>query len=94
MSEEETPTVDEENLAIKCNSLEALAAEYRNKLNQVEHTCEVLRGIQKPDGVANPPDSRTGAPMTDATRLEIYTAGVAKAASLLGLTSEEESDDD
>ena len=90
---QETPAIDERNIAIKCTSLDALAAEYRSRLSSIDHTCETLRSIQRgPDGV-NPTDSRTGAPMTDATRLEIYNAAVATATELLGLTEEEESDD-
>ena len=89
----ETTTIDEDNLRLNCDSLEALAADYRAKLDITENLCRTLRSIQRVETGVNPSDERTGAPMTDATRLEIYIAGVAKAATLLGLTSEEEDDD-
>lgn len=91
-----TPTeVDEHNLNVKCTSLEGLLNETRIKLDKMEGVCNTLMSIRKvheSTGEVSPIDERTGAIMTDATRLEIYKAGIAEADRLLGLTSEEESD--
>ena len=98
MSEEPTPTttVDEHNLKTKCDSLMAEANECRLKMDRLVRTCDVLGSIKRPDGeegTQSPPDERTGAPMTDATRYEIYAANIAIADRLLGLTPAEEEDE-
>ena len=91
-----TPTtVDEGNLTVKCASLKALAIETQIKLDKIVKAHDMLTMICRPDGESgteSPPDERTGAPMTDATRLDIYNAVIAEADQLLGATAEEEDD--
>ena len=83
MATEETATIDENNIAVKCTSLEALAAECRLKLSRIEYAYERLTNIRRKTAGVNPKDTRTGTTMSDATRLEIYNSAIALASELL-----------
>lgn len=85
----EATTVDENNIAVKCTSLQALTAEYKLKLSKIEDTYQILRSIQRTEDGVNPLDTRTGRAMTDTTRLEIYNAAVATASELLEIARTE-----
>ena len=90
-----TKKIDESNLTVTCDSLMSELTRLYERVEQVKAVCDRLKAIQRPDGedgTAKPLDTRTGAYMTDATRLEIYNAVIADADKLLAPPTEEESD--
>ena len=86
-------TIDESNLTVKCDSLMAMQTRLFEQAEEVKKICERLKAIQRPDGedgTEKPLDTRTGAYMTDATRLEIYNAVIADADKLLAPPTDDE----
>lgn len=85
--------ISEEDLREMCDSLGAQISETSVKLARMKRACEHLTAIQRPDGVegtAPPHDLRTGADMTDATRLDIYNAMMPEGRRLLGAPANDE----
>ena len=82
--------IDEEKIAKKITEMQAFASRLEIHSHNLHHVTSLLENIVKledDDGtLVNPPDKGTGAQMTDARRLEIYTGCIAEAERLLGTT--------
>lgn len=81
-------TIDENKLKHACTSLKASMSQGQERLRECQKVCSLLMSIMRrgEDGTTNPIDERTGLPMSDATRLELYKAMMPAASLLLGWT--------
>lgn len=80
--------IDDDALEVKIRSLRVVELDSTERAEKAARTRRSLEEISLKDG-ANPPDARTGALMSDATRQEIYDACMAAADELIGDVEEE-----
>ena len=83
-------TIDEDKIIENIADMQSYASRLEVHAQNMHRTAALLGDIIKVNGMdntlVNPPDKGTGAQMTDARRLEIYTGCIAEADRLLGTT--------